>query len=240
MSLPEAPKDFSTTHWSLIAGLQDGDAAAAHASLLTLCLRYWYPVYAYLRRSGHASGHAYDLTRAFFEHLLREGAARTSAVHYGRFRLFLLAELHRFLSGNPVAVAMPGTLDAPPLQELEARHQAETAPEGSPEQGLRRGFAVEILASARQHLRREAREAGRLEMFDALERFLSAESQPGDYDAIARRLQVRPLFVAVAVKRLRQRFRELVDRELGEILSSNEEMDAERSALLQALGGETA
>ena len=44
---------FATTRWSLVAALADQDQAVARASLVTLCLRYWYPVHAYLRRSGH-------------------------------------------------------------------------------------------------------------------------------------------------------------------------------------------
>lgn len=231
---------FATTHWSLVARAHDDDPAAAHASLLGLCLRYWYPVYAYLRRSGHAPERAHDLTRAFFQELLRTDSARTAATQYGRFRLFLLAELHRFLSVDHAPTASSEVLAGPSLQDMEARHRAEVAAVDSPEQMLRRGFAVEILGVAHKRLRREAREAGRLEMFEALERFLSIEPRPGDYDAIAQRMQLRPLFVSMAVKRLRQRFRELVDHELGETLASASDLEAERQALLQALHGESA
>lgn len=231
---------FATTHWSLVARGHGDDAAAAHASLLGLCLRYWYPVYAYLRRSGHAPERAHDLTRSFFQELLRADSARTAAARYGRFRLFLLAELHRFLSADHQAAAPSDVLAAPSLQEMESRHRAEAAPAASPEQMLRHGFAVEILGVAHKRLRREAREAGRLEMFEALERFLSVEPRPGDYDAIAQQMRLRPLFVSLAVKRLRQRFRELVDHELGETLASEGDLEAERHALLQALHGESA
>ena len=100
---------------------------------------------------------------------------------------------------------------------------------------LRRGFAVEVLGAAHQRLRREAIEAGHLPMFEALARFLASDPRPGDYEQIAGRLQVRPLFLSMAVKRLRQRFRELVDYELSETLASGSDMDAERAALMQSL-----
>lgn len=77
-------------------------------------------------------------------------------------------------------------------------------------------------------------------MFEELERFLSSAPRPGEYESIAQRLAVRPLLVSMAVKRLRQRFRELVDQELSETLSSAGDMAAERQALMQALGKEPA
>ncbi len=227
--------DFATTRWSLVLGASDRDAPGARASLLTLCLRYWYPVYAYLRRSGHAPERAHDLALAFFDGLVRDGLARREAHQQGRFRLFLLGELHRFLSDDAARAPREPTLDPPALHELESRHQAEALPQGSPEDMLRRGFAVEVLGAAQQRLRREAVEAGHLPMFEALARFLASEPRPGDYEEIAGRLQVRPLFLSLAVKRLRQRFRELVDHELSQTLASGSDMDAERAALMQSL-----
>ena len=50
-------------------------------------------------------------------------------------------------------------------------------------------------------------------------------------------LKVKPLFVSMAVTRLLQGFRELVDHELGESLAGADELDSERAALLQVLGG---
>lgn len=240
MSPGEVSRDrFAGTNWSLVTRV-GADDAAAHASLLTLCLRYWYPVFAYLRRSGHAPERAYALAQGFFQDLLRRdsAASSTSAPRYGRFRLFLQAELHRFLSVDHDPAGPPVALAGPSLQELETRHRAEQAPERSPEEMLRRGFAVEILAAAHRRLHREATEAGHGSMFEALERFLVAEPRPGDYDAVAQALAVRPLFVSLAVQRLRQRFRELVDHELRETIASAAELDAEREALLQVLGSD--
>lgn len=231
---------FASTRWSLVAGSGDSDPSTARASLLTLCLRYWYPIYAYLRRSGHPPERAHDLARAFFRELLRTGVGHPAAMRHGRFRLFLLAELHRFLSADPAQVPSDGALEGPPLAEMEARHRTEAAPERSPDEILRRGFAIEVVGAAHKRLRREATESGHLAMFEELQRFLSTEPHPGDYEAVAQRLRVRPLFVSMAVKRLRQRFRELVDRELRETLADAGEMDAERTALLQALDGESA
>jgi DNA-directed RNA polymerase specialized sigma24 family protein len=48
-------------------------ASDADQALSTLCQTYWYPLYAYLRRRGHAREDTRDLTQAFFVKLLEEG-----------------------------------------------------------------------------------------------------------------------------------------------------------------------
>lgn len=228
---------FASTNWSLASRAHGADDATAHASLLTLCLRYWYPVFAYLRHGGHDPDDAYRLAQAFFHDLLSRHSSHLDARRFGRFRQFLQVELQHFLSMDP-AVELPRLpLAGPPLQDLEARHRADSASGRSPEDTLRRGFALEILASAHRRLRGEAIDGGHGAMFAELERFLVAEPRPGDYEAAAGTLKVKPLFVSMAVTRLRQRFRELVDHELGETLAGADELDSERAALLQVLGG---
>ena len=240
MIAPDRGKSgFATTHWSLVANANDDDEALARASLGALCLRYWYPVYSYLRRSGHAPEAAHALARDFFRWLVRAEGVRASASHYGRFRLFLLAELHRFLAAGSAHDDADDPVPPPGLDRIEARHKAEPLGIEAPECALRRGFAVEILAAAHARLRREATQAGRSDMYEALERFLGAEPHPGDFDAIAKSLGMRPLSISLAVKRLRQRFRELVDRELRETLATPGDLEEERQALLQVLGDST-
>lgn len=122
---------------------------------------------------------------------------------------------------------------------MEVRLGAEGMLDEAPERLLRRSFALEVLGHAHQQLRREAVQTGRLPMFEALERYLGSEPKPGELDALSQEIGAGPLSLVVAVRRLRQRFRELVDRELCETLASPTELEAERQALWQALGGES-
>ena len=231
-SMTSAPK-FANTRWSLVAALHEG--SGQHAPLLELCLHNWYPVYSYLRRSGHSPERAQDLTRGFFNHLLGDTSNRASATRFGRFRQFLLSELHAYLARQP-DICMVTTPIAPmSVDELEARQRKDSLHGGTPEQALRRGFALEIIGGALNRLRSEAREADRLAMFDLLERFLTAEPRPGEFEQAAERLGARPLFVVMAVKRMRERFRELVDTELGDTVLNTDELAAERAALQEAL-----
>ena len=107
----------------------------------------------------------------------------------------------------------------------------------SPELAYRRSFALEVLTRGLKRLRAEAGEAGHLGMCEALEPFLTREPLPGQYDELSRKIGVRPLALVMALKRLRQRFRELVREELADTISSAEEMEAEQRALFAALDG---
>jgi hypothetical protein len=72
-------------------------------------------------------------------------------------------------------------------------------------------------------------------MFEALQPYLSQEPGPGEYELIAQRLRMRPLALAVALKRLRQRLRELAGRELADTVASPDDLAAEQAALLSVL-----
>jgi hypothetical protein len=60
----------TTTRWSLVlAAMRDGTPEGAEA-LAVLCQRYWYPVYAFIRRQERDAEAAADLTQEFFARLL--------------------------------------------------------------------------------------------------------------------------------------------------------------------------
>ena len=48
------PREFATTHWSLVAAAKPGAASQtlARQSLEDLCRAYWYPLYAFVRYLG--------------------------------------------------------------------------------------------------------------------------------------------------------------------------------------------
>jgi hypothetical protein len=232
-------KRFAATRWSLVAAAEATDALTARRALVELCHRYWYPVFAYMRGCGHGADVAQDITRGFFEHLLRGGLTVTEAQAHGRFREYLLERLHHFLGDDWKQAADGREPDlAQPMSaaDLEARYQRDASRGLTPEQAYQRSYALEILASALGRLRREAEHAGRQAMFDALQPWLSSEPAPGEMDAVARELAIRPLAAVVALRRLRQRFRELAEAELSESVTTADDLQAERDALARALG----
>jgi len=53
---PHSPL-FVTTRWSIVLAAKHEDSQQA---METLCRAYWYPLYAYVRRDGHAPHDAQD------------------------------------------------------------------------------------------------------------------------------------------------------------------------------------
>jgi hypothetical protein len=74
-------------------------------------------------------------------------------------------------------------------------------------------------------------------MFEALKPYLSQDPVPGEYEAIAQRLRIRPMALTLALKRLRQRLRDLAGRELADTVASPDDLAAEQAALLAVLRG---
>ncbi|HVF34448.1 MAG TPA: hypothetical protein VND91_03935 [Candidatus Saccharimonadia bacterium] len=227
------PVQFATTRWSLVAHSASNDARAA---LAELCTRYRYPVYAYLRRCGHEPVAARDLADSFFAMLLAEGEGLPQ---HGRFRAYLLDALHRYLASDrrisPAAAGAGRTSSE--IDPLEHRARHELPERGTPDQVFAQGFALEVLSGALGKLKLEALGAGRTALFERLEPWLAADPPPGTHDTIARDVGMQSLAVAIALRRLRERFRELVDRELIDTVGDADTLASERASLARVLAG---
>jgi DNA-directed RNA polymerase specialized sigma24 family protein len=82
---------FPSSHWSLIARAGAADSVEARAALADLCRRYWYPLYAFIRRQLDSTHDAEDVTQGFFAHLLANDLIADADRTRGRFRTYLLA-----------------------------------------------------------------------------------------------------------------------------------------------------
>ncbi|MBN8726139.1 MAG: hypothetical protein J0H15_00345 [Xanthomonadales bacterium] len=222
---------FSATCWSLVLNAS-GAGAGGDGALDELCRRYRHPVYAYLRHAGHQPQAARDITRTFFADLIASPLAGLAHARRQRFRDFLLQRLRGFLDAD--WRELPGTNAlawAPDVDELEARDQRDNPPEAAPVDAFQRSFAAEVMARALARLGDEARAAGHGAMYEALLPHLTRDPSPAGYAALAAALGQRPLALIVALKRLRQRFRELVGRELSDTVGSAADLADEQKTL---------
>ena len=62
---------FATTHWSQVVAA-GGGTPEGETALAELCEAYWFPVYAFIRRSGYSVEDGSDLTQAFFTRVLEK------------------------------------------------------------------------------------------------------------------------------------------------------------------------
>lgn len=221
--------EFATTHWSAVLQANDSHSSGARVALEHLCRSYWHPLYFYVRRKGHGPHDAQDLTQEFFARLLRLNSLEAVAPHKGRFRTFLLASLNHFLADHRDAqqAAKRGggqailSLDA---MTAEQRYACEPTTPESPEALYDRRWVTSLLENALERLRTEFTASRRETQFEHLRQFLQSEADDGAYARVADALGITPGAVAVAVHRLRQRYRDLVRTEITQTVSSAEEL----------------
>ena len=97
-SSAEAPRIFPHTRWSLVLAATRKDAPESAAALEAICCAYWYPLYAYVRRSGQSPHDAQDLTQEFFCRLLEKRWLDSADREKGKLRTFLIVALKNFMS----------------------------------------------------------------------------------------------------------------------------------------------
>ncbi len=226
---------FQTTRWSLIlAGRQD--AVALGAAFAHLCEAYRHPVLVYLRRRGYRDDESQDLAQSFFTMLIERRIDVAADPARGRFRQLVLTALKRFLSNAEAsrrAERRGGTAVHVPIDGLEMQ----AAGDGDPERAFERAWAVALLERAMAALEAESHAAGKADLFAGLRPFLVEPPTGDEYARAGAARGMRPNTVAVAVHRLRRRLRELVRVEIGEIVSCDDEVEAELAALREAMGG---
>src|SRR6185503_19029862 len=147
---------FANTRWSMVMQQARDDSTGASRALDELAQRYWYPVYAYVRRCGHSPVIAQDITRTFLHRLITRFQRTREQPPHGHFRKFLLMQLNLFLGGDwreAIGEDTSNALATPP--DLEARNQRDNAEAASPEQAYQRSFAFEVLARALRRLQAE-------------------------------------------------------------------------------------
>jgi len=232
---------FATTHWSVVLAARGKDAADSLEALEKLCRAYWYPLYAYVRRLGHAPADAQDLTQEFFARLLARDYLRAADPQKGHFRTFLLVALKRFLANEWRRARTDkrgGRVTHLPLDTELAEHlyQTEPAADLPADRIYERRWALTLLDRTMARLRGEFTAAGKAGEFDRLKGFLTADKTSFNYAAAAADLGVSEGAARVAVHRLRRRFREVFRQEVAQTVATAEDVDEELRHLLAALG----
>ncbi len=226
---------FTTTHWSIVRAAQQTDSEAARASLETLCRRYWYPLYCFLRRSGRGHHDAQDLVQGFIASLLEDDRHRLRQAHEpkGKFRTFLLSALVHFVEDDERrkrAERRGGGATHISLDEMaaaEGRYANEPATCPTPEEEFDRRYACQVIRQALLILRQEYETKGKAGIFQALEPLLTEEVPVGFYEQAAPRLGMTPGAVKTELSRFRRRFGKLVRREVAHTVAEPEDLEDE-------------
>ena len=225
----------------MVLSARDKNSPQSADALEKLCRVYWYPLYAFVRRSGQTREDAEDLTQAFFARLLEKNFLGAAEPERGRFRSFLLVALKRFLANEWDRVRAQkrggGQTHVPLDTELaERKFKAETrAGEISPDRLYDRRWALTLIEQTLARLRAEFEDAGKVGEFERLKSFLTADKHEISHTTAAAELGLSEGALRVAVHRLRKRYRELFREEIAHTLAGDEDIDTELRHLLTVL-----
>jgi RNA polymerase sigma factor (sigma-70 family) len=239
--ISQAPRDFRTTHWSLV--LEAGAGAgteSGRSALETLCRHYWYPLYAFIRRRGHEPPEAEDLTQEFFAQLLAGPTLASARPERGRFRTYLLAALKGFLANqwdhaNRLKRGGGREIIALDALEPEARYRVEPTLAGAEDVLFDRQWAQALTNGVIARLRAEAEHEGNLSRFEALKVFLALEPAGDSYTSMAGQLGLSVTAVKSAIHRLRRRYGQMLREEIGHTLDTPDDIEDEIRHLFAAL-----
>lgn len=232
------PGEFTTTHWSVVLTAADTHASQAAEALEALCQAYWQPLYAYVRRQGHAREEAEDLTQNFFLHLLRKRFVKQADPDCGKFRTFLLTSLKHFLVSEWRKAERKkrggGQFFVPwDTHAAEQCYAAEPFGALTSEEVYEKRWAITVMERALARLGAQYHAAGLDRLFEKLKDCLWGGEHPRPYAEIANALGLSETAVKTSVHRLRRRCRLALRAEVAQTVARPKDINEELRHLIE-------
>jgi RNA polymerase sigma-70 factor (ECF subfamily) len=217
------------------------DTPRARDALARLCRTYWYPLYAHVRRRGHGPHDAQDLTQEFFARLLAGSTLGRADPARGRFRAFILTALDHFLADEwdkARAQKRGGGTEVVSLDLAAAEQRFDLEPTDAtapPDKAFDRQWALALLETVLAQLDAEYRLSNKAALYAALRQTLTGARDAQPYSKLATRLGLSEGAVKVAVHRLRQRYRALLQAEIAHTVAAPADVPEEMRHLFRTL-----
>jgi RNA polymerase sigma factor (sigma-70 family) len=233
------PVPFTTMHWSVVLESQ-GPTPVAQAALDKLCRIYWRPIYSFVRRQGVGAEEAKDVTQGFFALLLEGRDLETVRKEKGRLRSYLLTSLKHLLSNErkrAMAIQRGKRQQLIPLEDFYERERAgfEPADTLTSDQIYERRWALTVLDQVLARLTDEYRAAGKMALFDQLQKSLTDEPDRRSQADTAHEFGITENGVKQACHRLRQRYRHLLREEIAHTVMVPGDIEDELRHLIAVL-----
>lgn len=238
----ETTRPLASSRWGAVVAVGGGTNPEAESALEALCQAYWYPLYAYVRRTGRNADEAQDLTQEFFAGFLQRSGFSVADHARGRLRTFLLTSMKHFLANEwkrEHRLKRGGNLKILSLDAAgtESRLAGEPADSVTPELIYERQWVSSLLQQVMRTLGEECAATGHSTQFEQLKASLWGENQLSSQVEIAAHLGMTESAYRVAAHRMRARYRELLRREIAHTLGNVAEVDDELRHLVAVMSG---
>jgi len=234
----ETAAAFITTDWSVVLSAQCVSPAATKA-LEKICLTYWRPLYAFVRREGYTREDAQDLTQAFFARFLERRDLDAVRREKGRLRSYFLASLKNFLfneRSRSLTIKRGQGRPLVPLDELmkHAAGDLEPANDLSADRIFERRWALTVLEQVFARLKEEYVATGKTQLFERFKNLLAGDDQQSQAE-IAQEFAMNENAVKQAFHRFRQRYREILREEVSNTVAVPGDVEDELRYLIAVL-----
>ncbi len=234
--------EFRTTLWTLVLQAADQENPESTTALEKLCTVYWFPIYGYIRRQGYSPEDAEDRTQAFFAFLLEKNALKNLNREGGKFRQWLLTVCRNFINSQyrvESAKKRGGGNKIISIDDTtELRYQRELVETDAPEAHYDRQWAIILLERVLARLQRDFEDKGKAQLFELLRNYLVADADHATYADLALQTGKTEASLYMAVRRLRERYGELLREEIGATVAGPGEVDEEVHYLTSVLARE--
>ena len=219
-SLGGINRQFPPTQWTMFL-----DPKRREAILAELCVKYWKPLYHYLRCKGFNNEEAKDLIQGFFtENVLgREFLERMDRTK-GKFRNFLLVAIRNY------------AINIQKKEKTQPKLDEETddfAGIGDPETEFNRTWADELLRQILKELENECYRRGKIVRWQIFREWLLEPTIDDDrtqMGSICTKYGIESASQAYnMISKTKMRFRKILRNHLRSFVNSDAEVDAEIS-----------
>jgi RNA polymerase sigma factor (sigma-70 family) len=234
--------EFPPTQWSLIQRARGVQTAERREAMESLCLRYWKPVYCFVRRAwSKGPEDAQDLTQAFFLKLIEGDALEKVDPARGCFRPYLKTLLRHFAADQHDAVRAlkrGGGRKIIPIDGGEQSRIEDCLADPrvqDPDQVFDMAWKKELLDRAVERARQWFTVSDRLQKFQVFEAYdIATGVEPPTYLEVAARFGIKESDVRNALFEVREKIRTEVRLDLAQTVDDPAHLDEEWRELFGA------
>lgn len=237
---PQGPRDFATTHWSIVVKAANEDHQSQITALNHLCETYWHPLYFYVLRKGQSATDAKDIIQGFFAKLIEKNYLQNVDRNCGSFRMFLRMAISRYMANEwdkAKAKKRGGDHVIMSLDFIQADREFIAQPQtgDSDEISFDREWAQTILNRVFQSLKSRYEAKDDDHWYGFLRSTLPDQTQPMTYEEAAREFDCSVNTVKSKAHRFRQQFQERLREAVLETVTNEEDLEDEIRHLVQVL-----